>query len=264
MQLLHQAFIPLLLSLAAGLATAIGGLIPVVARGVPPRVLRLMMGFSAGVMLYVSLVDLLPEGVEALGMVGGNLAFFGGMAVMAILDRFIPHEYLAEKIAPECRDRFCYMKAGLLAAIGLFLHNIPEGMAVFIGAVHEPALGVSLAIAIALHNIPEGIAVAIPVYAATGSRRKAFWMAFLSGLAEPLGALVAGLWLIPFLTPQIMGGVLAGVGGLMTYISFDELLPLSYKVEEVPGQETELAHEAIVGIILGMLIMAASLAIFKA
>jgi len=259
---LQQALFPLLMTLLAGLATGIGGLVAVLAKRVNPGLLRLMLGFSVGVMLYVSLVELLPEGFETVGILGGNLAFFGGMALMAILDCAIPHEFLAEKIAPEVKKGRRILKGGMLIAIGLFLHNFPEGMAVFVGTVHEPSLGVALAVAIALHNIPEGIAVAVPIYAATGNRRKAFIISFLSGLAEPVGAILAGFWLLPFLTANLMGAVLAGVGGLMTYISFDEILPISYQKEDVPGHETGLAHEAIIGITIGMVVMAASLALF--
>lgn len=259
---LEKILLPLLLTLLAGLATGIGGFVVVLFKRVNPSLLRLMMGFSVGVMLYVALVELLQEGFDALGIVGGNLAFFAGMAVMAIVDYLVPHEFLAEKIAPQCKARYSVLKCGLVAGFGIFLHNLPEGMAVFVSTLHEPGLGLSLAVAIALHNIPEGIAVAGPIYAATGSRWKAFFISLLSGLAEPLGAILAGLWLLPFLTPTVLGAVLAGVGGLMTFISFDEILPISYRREDPPGRETTFAHEAIVGITLGMAVMAVSLTLF--
>lgn len=252
------------MTLLAGLATGIGGLVAIVAKKVSPGLMRLMLGFSVGVMLYVALVELLHEGFETVGILAGNLAFFGGMAFMAILDGVIPHEFLAEKLAPEVKKGQRVLRGGMLIAVGMLLHNFPEGMAVFVGGVHEINLGASLAVAIALHNIPEGIAVALPIYAATGDRRKAFTISLLSGLAEPVGAIIAGLWLLPFLTPNMMGAVLAGVGGLMTFISFDEILPISYQQEDIPTHETSTAHGTIIGIIIGMVVMAVSLTLFHA
>ena len=256
----QEVLFPLGLTLLAGLATGVGAVIALLFKGVPPMMLRLMLGFSAGVMLYVSFTELLGAGITALGFAGGNLAFFGGVAAMAVIDMLVPHEFLAERLpVTEGRHRGV-LKAGLLTAVGLMIHNFPEGMAVFASAVQDPSLGISLAVAIGLHNIPEGIAVAMPIYAATQRRKPAFLISLASGLAEPLGALIAGLWLLPFLNAQVLGGVLAAVGGLMVYISFDEILPVTYQHEGSDGPR--LAHEAIIGVIGGMLVMALSLALF--
>ncbi len=267
---LSNLFIPILLTLLAGLATGIGSLIGLFMKKISPGFLRLMLGFSAGVMLYVSFTELLGTGIAALGFFYGNLAFFGGIAFIALVDMLIPHEYLAEKLPLKAGGAGKHvLRAGMLTAIGLMIHNFPEGMAVFASSAANVKLGISLAIAIAIHNIPEGIAVSMPIYAATGNRKLAFGISFLSGLAEPVGALLAGWWIIllpPGLREAVMGGILAGVGGLMTFISFDEILPLSYRRElgENEGEgETKLAHEAIIGIIGGMLIMAISLALFQ-
>ena len=257
----QEALFPLALTLFAGLATGIGSGISLLFKRVSPGTLRLMLGFSAGVMLYVSFTELLGAGIAELGFLWGNVAFFGGIGLMAVIDMAVPHEFLAERMGGGKGKNRGILKAGLLTAVGLMIHNFPEGMAVFASAIQSPGLGVSLAIAIGLHNIPEGIAVAMPIYAATGRRRPAFLISLLSGLAEPLGAIIAGFWLLPFLNPQVLAAVLAGVGGLMVFISFDEILPLSYQREN--GEPApRLAHEAIIGIIGGMLIMALSLALF--
>lgn len=259
---MSQYALPLLLTLLAGLATGIGSVMALFFKQINPNALRLTMGFSAGVMIYVSFTELLGKGIEQLGFLGANLAFFGGMVLIALIDFLVPHNYLAERMpsdgSPGSRR---LMKAGLLTAIGLMIHNFPEGMAVFAAGLQEPRLGLSLAVAIALHNIPEGIAVSMPIYAATGSRKQAFFYSFLSGIAEPIGALIALVVLLPYLNPQVLGGLLAGVGGLMTFISFDEILPLSYARDEESGEQ-KFAHEAIIGIIAGMFVMALSLALF--
>jgi ZIP family zinc transporter len=258
----QEALVPLALTLLAGLSTGIGSAIALLVKRVHPGFLRLMLGFSAGVMLYVSFTELLGAGIEELGFIGGNIAFFLGIAFIAGIDFFVPHEFLAERLPkPKGGGHSRVLRAGLLTAFGMMIHNFPEGMAVFASALQDPQLGLSLAVAIGIHNIPEGIAVSMPIYSATGNRWYAFRVSFLSGLAEPLGAIIAGLWLLPFLTPQVMGGLLAAVGGLMTFISFDEILPISYHREESNGALT-LAHEAIIGIIAGMFVMAISLALF--
>jgi ZIP family zinc transporter len=257
---MEKLYVPLLLTLLAGLATGIGSLLALLFKRVPPGLLRVMLGFSAGVMLYVSFTELLGTGIKELGFLWGNVAFFGGMGLIALIDMLVPHEFLAERLPVQAgKQRF--LKAGLLTAVGLMIHNFPEGMAVFASAMEDPKLGASLAVAIGLHNIPEGIAVAMPIYAATGSRKTAFIISALSGLAEPIGALLAGIWLLPFLNAQVLGAVLAGVGGLMTFISFDEILPITYARDEGESHQG-FAHEAILGIIGGMLVMAVSLALF--
>ncbi|HOS43425.1 MAG TPA: ZIP family metal transporter, partial [Armatimonadota bacterium] len=195
--MLSNLLVPIVLTLLAGLATGVGSLIGLFVKSVSPGFLRLMLGFSAGVMLYVSFTELLGTGIATLGFVGGNLAFFGGIAFIALLDTLIPHEFLAEKIPlKEGGAGKHVLRAGMLTAIGLMIHNFPEGMAVFASSAANVKLGIALAVAIAIHNIPEGIAVSLPIYAATGNRRLAFGVSLLSGLAEPLGALLAGWWII--------------------------------------------------------------------
>lgn len=260
-----------LLTLLAGGATAIGAALGVMGRGTSPHHLAVGLGLSAGVMLYVSFVELLPQGAEVLGggepTPGGTAlavgAFFGGIALIALLDRLVPepvnpHEFegrtsredIARPVrtaAPEAK----LLRTGLFTAAVLALHNVPEGFATFAAALHSPELAIPVVAAIALHNIPEGIAVAVPVRRATGSRAKAFWLATFSGLAEPLGALLGFALLLPWIDGPLMGAVLAGTAGVMVFVSLDELLPAA--------EETGEHHAVIYSLIAGMAVMAGTL-----
>jgi len=242
----------LALSALAGLATTIGSVLGLVVRKPGPRFMSLSLGFTAGVMVLVSFVELLQKGIEAAGFPVGMAAFFGGMLFMLLLDFFIPHNYESEKSTGRTKPGSpVLMRTGLLVALGIGIHNLPEGMAAFAGALQDVRLGVAIAVAIAIHNIPEGLAVSVPVYAATGSRKRAFLWSFLSGVTEPIGAGLGALVLMPLLTPAVLGFVLAAVAGVMIFISFDELVP----VANAYGHE----HLAIVGVIVGMAVMALSL-----
>ena len=244
----------LLLSTLAGLSTTVGGFLGFVVRKPGPRFMALTLGFSAGVMILISFVELLEEGIEAVGFMPAHLAFFAGMGGMFLLDILIPHDYIAEREYEGDEDddrREGLLRTGLLTALGIAIHNFPEGMVTFVAALEDPALGVAVAIAVALHNIPEGLAVSAPVYAATGSRGKAFLWSFLSGVVEPIGALMAALVLGPVLNVTTFGYVLALVGGFMVFISLDELLPAS--------KEFDAGHLSILGVIAGMIVMAVSL-----
>ena len=218
----------LLLSALAGLSTTLGSLVGVFVRKPGPRFMTLTLGFSGGVMILVSFVELLQGGIDAIGFGPAHLAFFGGMGAMFLIDALIPHDYMAEHHHTEEEKRQGQLlKTGLFVALGIGIHNFPEGMAAFAGALEDPALGIAIAVAIAIHNIPEGLAVSAPVYAATGSRGKAFLWSFLSGLAEPIGAGLAALVLMPFLSEMVLGFVLASVAGIMVFISLDELMPVA-------------------------------------
>ena len=242
----------LMLSALAGLSTTIGSLLGLFVRKPGPRFMTLTLGFSAGTMILVSFVELLQGGIEAIGLGAAHLAFFGGMAVIFLIDALIPHDYMAEHHKTEGETHQSQlMRAGLFTALGLAIHNFPEGMASFAGALESVEVGIAIALAVAVHNIPEGLAVSAPVYAATGSRGRAFLWSFLSGLAEPLGAGLAALVLMPFLNETVLGIVLAAVAGIMVFISIDELLPVSRSF----GEE----HLSIVGIVAGMAVMAFSL-----
>jgi len=258
------------LTVFAGLATGIGSALAFFAKQTNTRFLSVSLGFSAGVMIYVSLVEIFVKAKNELVIVYGEregywytvLAFFAGIALIGIIDKLIPsaenpHEIKGiEEISknPEELKARRLMRMGLFTALAIGIHNFPEGLATFTAAITSPELGIAIAVAIAIHNIPEGIAVSVPVYYATGSKRRAFWLSFSSGLAEPVGALVGYLLLMPFLSPTIFGLLFAGVAGIMVFISLDELLPSAEKYGE--------HHLSIYGLIAGMAVMAVSLLLF--
>lgn len=261
------------LTMFAGLSTGIGSVIALLMGRSSVRFLAVALGLSAGVMIYVSFMEILPEARLALGQAFGSGpgnaaamgAFFGGMLIIALIDKLVPedvnpHEMihhpdkdmddLGAARAGE-RDYSALRRTGAFTAIAIAVHNFPEGMATFTAALADPSLGVAIAAAIAIHNIPEGISVAVPIYYATGDKKKAFTHSFLSGLAEPLGALVGFTLLRPFFSPALMGLLFALVAGIMVFISLDELLPSAEEYGE--------HHLSIYGLIAGMAIMAISL-----
>ncbi|EMR07068.1 Zinc transporter ZupT [Bhargavaea cecembensis DSE10] len=255
------------LTLFAGLATGIGSLLAFFTSRTNTKFLSASLGFSAGVMIYVSLVEIFVKAKDALTYELGNTpgywatiaGFFGGMLLIAVIDRFIPstgnpHEVKSvEDIGKgPTNDEYARLKKmGVFTALAIAIHNFPEGIATFTSALQDPTLGVAIAIAVAIHNIPEGIAVSVPMYFATGDRKQAFKLSFLSGLAEPAGAVIAFLILMPFLNGIMFGIIFAAVAGIMVFISVDELLPAAQKFDE--------AHLSIYGMIAGMAVMAISL-----
>lgn len=255
---------PLLLTLVAGLATGIGSAIAFLARHTNKRLLSFSLGLSGGVMIYVSFVELFQQSQLTLATEWGQrpgtamtvACFFAGILLIGIIDRLVPsvenpHEaHRVEEMAEQPRNPKL-MRMGLMTALAIAIHNFPEGIATFTTAVDDTTLGAAIAVAIAIHNIPEGIAVSVPVYYATGDRAKAFRLSLLSGVAEPVGALLAWLVLMPFMSPTLMGCILAGVAGIMVFISIDELLPAAREYGE--------AHISIYGVVTGMAVMAVSL-----
>lgn len=260
------------LTLFAGLSTGIGSALAVFTKHTNTKFLSLSLGFSAGVMIYVSFVEILFKGREILiaeelfGLRNGSwitaLSFFGGITFIAIIDKLVPsvenpHEMRKiEEIDGVDFKNKKLARMGLFTALAIAIHNFPEGLATFTAALSDPSLGIAIAVAIAIHNIPEGIAVSVPVYFATKSRKKAFWLSFSSGLAEPIGALVGYLVLMPFLgdNNMLMGIIFAGVAGIMVFISLDELLPAAEEYGE--------HHLSIYGLLAGMAVMAVSLLLF--
>lgn len=258
-----------LLTLFAGLSTGIGSTLGLLSKKFNPKVLTLSLGFSAGVMLYVSMIEIFPKAKDALSVSLGDkngygwtvMAFFFGIFVIAVIDRLVPayenpHEINTEKIIRQSseKDKAKLLRMGLFSALAIGIHNFPEGLATFMSGLSDPALGISIAVAIAIHNIPEGLAVSAPIFFATQSRKKAFVLSFLSGLAEPVGALVGYFLLRAFFTELTFGFVFAGIAGVMVYISLDELLPTAEEYGE--------HHLAIGGLMAGMLVMAVSLLLF--
>ena len=252
------------LTALAGLSTGVGSFIAFFTRHTNKAFLSIALGFSAGVMIYVSFAELMPESLEMLESVHGHDlaawimagAFFAGVFFIGIIDRLVPehenpHEARKVEEVHEGIDRDKMHRMGIFAALAIAIHNFPEGMATFFATLADPTLGVAIAIAIALHNIPEGIAVAVPIYYATKSRAKAFWLSMSTGLAEPLGALVGYMILRPFISPGMMGFIFAFIAGIMVFISLDELFPAA--------REYGRGHLAIYALVAGMLVMALTL-----
>jgi zinc transporter, ZIP family len=252
------------LTLLAGLSTGIGSAMALFARRTSTAFLSAALGFSAGVMIYVSFVDIFAQARILLGRELGSglghwvtvVSFFGGIVVIAGIDRLLPdkenpHEARSVeemKVQPNERK---LLRMGLFTALAIGIHNFPEGVATFVSTLVDPRVGVSVAVAIAIHNIPEGIAVSVPIFFATGSRKRAFWLSFLSGLSEPVGAVVGFFLLRPFLSPVLMGVVFGAIAGIMVFLSLDELLPTA--------REYGRGHLAIYGLVGGMAVMALSL-----
>lgn len=257
----------MILTTLAGLSTGIGGLFVMFFKKINIKAVSISMGFSAGVMIYISFVELLSESRgllisslgEGMGAGVNVISFFGGILLIAVIDKLIPsyenpHEStrISEEIEDcniECGKKL--LRTGFITAVVIAIHNIPEGMATFVSSVQEPSLGIAVAIAIGIHNIPEGIAVAVPVFAATGDRMKAFGWSLLSGIGEPLGAILAYLFFLPILNDTVFGILFAATAGIMVFISLDELLPAAEEYGE--------HHLAIYGLIAGMAVMAVGL-----
>ncbi|ENT3661542.1 zinc transporter ZupT [Campylobacter jejuni] len=281
----EQIFIAMLLTLFAGFSTAIGSIIAFFSRKDDLRVLSLGLGFSAGVMIYISFMEILPTALkdfknyynshwaELLGLA----CFFGGILISLLIDKLIPEdvnphepkEDLSElKICPlpqkgQNPPKFhpgeklhqintkALKRTGIFTALAIAIHNFPEGFATFISSLDNLTLGIAIAIAVAIHNIPEGLAVSLPIYHATGDKKKAFIYSALSGFAEPLGAFVGALILLPFIGDLTLAISFAVIAGIMVFISLDELLPAAKTYDK--------AHDSLYGLIAGMMIMALNL-----
>jgi len=269
---IHTLLIAFGLTLFAGLSTGIGSALALFTRRTNTKFLSLALGFSAGVMIYVSFVEIFFKGKniltadtgfgERLGTWITVLAFFGGMALIALIDKLVPnvenpHEmHKVEEMDDGSYKKRKLVRIGIFTALAIAIHNFPEGLATFTATISDPRLGIAIAVAIAIHNIPEGIAVSVPVYYATGNRKKAFWLSFASGLAEPVGAVAGYLILLPFMgdNKTLMGIIFAIVAGIMVFISFDELLPAAEEYGE--------HHLSVYGMVAGMVVMAFSLLMF--
>ncbi len=275
-----------LLTTFAGLSTGIGSAVPFFFKKFRKSFLAFFLGLSAGVMILVSFMELMFKAAEDLKSYWLYLAFFGGMAVVALIDFLIPHEknphHMTRKeeiisdIQDACRDEIVkdeiiearvtkegleegenkdLRRTGIVTAIAIAIHNFPEGIATFAAALDDISVGISIAVAIAIHNIPEGISVSIPLFYATGSKWKSFGLSFASGIAEPIGALVAYAILFKFLNPTILAVSLAAVAGIMVYISIDELIPVAHEYGK--------SNLVMAGVVIGMIIMAGSLVMFE-
>jgi len=256
MNVMQNVGMALILSLLAGLSTGIGSAIAYFIKRPKLTYLSFLLGLSAGVMIYISFMELLPKALNAVGQIRGLAAFFAGIGFIGLIDMLVPkaenpHHYQVLDSDVAVGIDASLMRTCLMVALAIGLHNIPEGLTVFFSTIADVRLGLFIAAAIAIHNIPEGIVVSVPIFYATGNRNKAFFYSFLSGLFEPAAAIIGYFVLMPFLTPTVIAFLLALIAGIMVYISLDELLPAAHHY----GQ----SHLVIVGIILGMLIMAISL-----
>jgi ZIP family zinc transporter len=256
------------LTVFAGLSTGIGSALAFFTKSTNTRFLSLSLGFSAGVMIYVSFFEILQKARLSLEPAFGETraawyavgAFFLGILIIGLIDRLIPsyenpHEIRrVEEVLQEGKKDPKLVRMGMFTALAIAIHNFPEGIATFMAGLTDMTIAIPIAVAIAIHNIPEGIAVSVPISYGTGSKKKGFYLSFLSGLAEPVGALMAYFLLMPFLSDSLFGFIFAGVAGIMVFISIDELLPTA--------REYGLHHHAVYGFVAGMAIMALSLLLF--
>lgn len=253
------------LTLFAGLATGGGSLLALFTKQTNTKFLAGSLGFSAGVMLYVAMVEIYKKGTVFLesassqkeGALISALFFFLGLVFIALIDFFIPSaegDIGSLSKNGNCKINNGLKRMGLMTALAIGIHNFPEGLATFTSAIKDPHLGVAIAVAIAIHNIPEGIATSAPIYFSTGSRKKAFLISFLSGMTEPIGAIIGYALLKPFFNDYVFGALFASVAGIMVFISIEELLPMA--------RELEKSRITIIGAIIGMMVMAASLILF--
>lgn len=242
----------LVLSSAAGLSTLLGAAVIFFAKEKNKKLLSVSLGFAAGIMLSVSFTDLFPnaEILFKTSMSGGYAAFYAvlflavGLLIASAIDSFVPHETYNPRTGEQPhKDLF---RVGFVSTVAIGLHNFPEGIATFMAGYKDLSLGISIALAISLHNIPEGIAVAMPVYYATNSKKTALKYTFLSGIAEPVGALAAFLVLRPFMNDFVLGAVFAAVAGIMIYITVEELIPSSRQY----GHDREALLATFTGICL--------------
>ncbi|AQM59226.1 zinc transporter ZupT [Clostridium baratii] len=266
---MNNVMVAFILTLIAGLATGIGSLIAFFAKKTNKKFLCISLGFSAGVMIYVSMVEMFQQAKDSLvaemGMKTGSLvtviSFFAGIAIIAIIDKLVPSAENPHEVRTMDdieNNKFIedkkLLRTGMFTALVIAIHNFPEGLATFVSALGDASIAIPITIAIAIHNIPEGISVSVPIYYATGDKKKAFLYSFFSGMSEPIGAVIGYVLLRNILNDITLGVLLAGVAGIMVFISIDELLPTARKYGE--------HHLSIYGLIAGMLVMAISLLLF--
>lgn len=249
---LNQEIMPIFLSLLAGLSTLIGAFMVFFSKTKDKKLITFALSFSAGVMITISFTDLLPTASETLNKIYGKLGggflsilfLIIGVIIAFLIDNFIPEN---ESIGVDTDNNSTLFRVGFVSMIALMFHNFPEGIATYISGYQDTTLGITIAMAIALHNIPEGVSIAMPIYYSTGSRKKAFLYTFISGIAEPVGAIMSYLFLKPYINDFILSVVFALVAGIMIYISFAELIP------EAKSYNHNLIY--IFSIILGICVM---------
>lgn len=255
----NEVLFAFLLTLIAGISTGIGSITALFAKRTNTKFLSLSLGFSAGVMLYVAMVEIFAKSQRYLSDCFGNVkgnwfavcAFFAGIIFIGIIDYFIPSTESDIGAKPDDERQGQLKRMGLVTALTIGIHNFPEGMATFTSALKDPGLGVAIAVAIAIHNIPEGIATSLPIYFSSGNKLKAFGISFLSGMTEPMGALLGYLLLRPFFNDTTFGIIFGMIAGIMVFISLEELIPMAHEYEK--------SKITIIGVVFGMAVMAVSL-----
>ena len=257
---LNNIYLGFALATFAGLSTGIGSLIALFTKNMSKRFLAIALGLSAGIMIYVSFMEMMQLSFESLMLIYGSsfgklvsvTGFVIGLLIMLLIDQLFDHQSIADFISrSEDKNESILIKTGIFSAVALAIHNFPEGFATFTATVYDPTIGFTLATAIAVHNIPEGIAVAVPIYYATKSKSKAFMISFASGLAEPFGALIGFIIFRTVFNEALFGISFALCAGIMVYVALNELLPVAKDY----GQPSD----AIIGVTIGMIIMAVSL-----
>lgn len=247
------------LTTLAGLSTVLGAFLAFLVKTTCTKFLSFGLGLSAGVMIYLSFFELLKESNHLLtGDLNQNysglvmIMFLVGLGITGTIDMFT-HSRLETNCGTQCKNGQLLLKTGMFTAVIIAVHNFPEGIATFTTANTDMVFGLAMTIAIAIHNIPEGFCIALPIYYATKSKKKGILYALYAGLAEPVGALLTYLFLLPYINDRILGIMLAIVAGIMVYISFDELLPTAKKYG---------GHVSLLGLVCGMFLIAFSLHLF--
>lgn len=262
---MNEMMFALSLTLIAGVATGAGSLVVLFSKIKNSKFLSACLSFAAGVMLYVAFAEILVESFEDLkdgfgngvGYLIATVSFFVGILIMAGIDKFIPQgdevTELNQSDSLDKRNEQELKRTGIMSAIAIAVHNFPEGIIVFIAAIHDPAMGIAIALAIVIHNIPEAIAMAAPIYYSTGSKAKAFLISLGAGLAQPVGALVAWFFLQNIFEDieNVFGIIFAVVAGIMVFVAVHQLLPAAHKF----GKH----HLVMKWLFAGMAIMAVSL-----
>ena len=242
----------LILSFLAGMSTLLGALVIFTTNKKSEKLVTISLGFAGGVMISVSFTELIPTANillsayagEKMGVVLGVVFLLVGVLLAALLDKFVPH---IEETDGEGKKHENLFRVGFVSTLAIGLHNFPEGIATFMAAYEDVTLGISIALAITMHNIPEGISVAMPIYFATGSKMKAFKYTFLSGIAEPIGALLAFFILKPYINDLTLGMLFGVISGIMLYIAIEELIPSS--------RQYHYTKEALISTFAGIILM---------
>jgi len=244
---MNDVLFAFMLTLIAGLATGAGGLVVLFTNVTNKKFLSICLSFSAGVMLYIAFAEIFKESFETLeyafgdakGLLIVTLSFFAGILLMAVVDKYIPHDDEIDELLEANKqhdksldsEKNSLKRVGISSTIAVAIHNLPEGLITFLAALHDPAMGIGIALAIIVHNIPEGVAIAAPIYHATGSKAKAFWVSVGAGLTEPLGALLA--WLLFRNIFEEMEGAFgisfAAISGIMVFVAIHQLLPAAHR-----------------------------------